>query len=50
MVFTVAVVVGLLKQQTLGTQLPCPHVQFIWASDPWFLVLVSASQLNFLMS
>ena len=46
MVFTV--VVGVAKTiNFIATQSPRPHVQFMRVLDPRFLVLVSASQLDF---
>ena len=44
-VFTVAV--GVSETINLSCTITCPDDQFVWALDPQFLVLVSASQLNF---
>ena len=49
MVFTVAV--GFAKTINFNyIHKPCSRVHFIWVSDSWFLVLVSASQLNLMIT
>ena len=44
MVIRPAVAVGDAETINFSYTIPCPHGQFMWAVNPRFLVLVSASQ------
>ena len=38
-----SIIIGLFGSQAAKAHLPCPHVQFMWALDQRFLILVSGN-------